>query len=143
MTDDDTISGSCLCGTISYEVRGPILFFNNCHCSMCRKVHGATFGTFLHTRAEGFSWLRGEDGIESFQSSEGNVRCFCKTCGSNVPVVCGDRDHVIIPAGTLDTDPGVAPTVHIFTASKAPWHVITDQIPQFPDFPPGLGESES
>jgi hypothetical protein len=137
MTDDNIVRGSCLCGSISYEARGSILFFNNCHCSMCRKVHGAAYGSFLHTRADGFSWIRGEDQVASFASSAENVRCFCKICGSNVPVVHGEQDHVIIPAGTLDADPGVSPMVHIFTASKAPWHEITDQLPQFPEFPPG------
>ena len=59
--------------------------------------------------------------------------------GCNMPVLFeGDGDEpgeVIIPADTLDDDPGLRPIVHIFTASKAPWHEITDEITQFEGFP--------
>ena len=34
------------------------------------------------------------------------------------------------PLGTLDTDPGVKATRHIFVGSKAPWFDITDTLPQ-------------
>ena len=128
--------GSCLCGAIAYEAPEPALFFNHCHCSMCRKAHGAAFGTFLHTRAGGFRWLRGEDLVRQFHSSPGNSRNFCATCGSNVPVVHPALDHVVIPAGTLDDDPGVRPSVNIFVASKAPWHEITDELPRCDGYPP-------
>ena len=43
---------------------------------------------------------------------------------------------VIVPAGTLDDDPGIRPIVHIHTASKAIWFEITDTLPQFREFPP-------
>jgi hypothetical protein len=40
--------------------------------------------------------------------------------------------------GTLDDDPGVRPQCHVFVGSKAPWHEITDDLPQF-DQGPGDG----
>ncbi len=40
-----------------------------------------------------------------------------------------------IPIGTLDNDPGIKPSVHIFVASKAPWFEITDSLPQYPEMP--------
>lgn len=46
-----------------------------------------------------------------------------------------EAGEVIIPAGTLDDDPGLKPAMHIFTASKAPWYDITDTLPQFDEFP--------
>ena len=35
------IRGSCLCGGIKFEFSGPMSTSSNCHCSMCRKQHGA------------------------------------------------------------------------------------------------------
>jgi hypothetical protein len=32
--------------------------------------------------------------------------------------------------GTLDDDPGVRPSLHLFVGSKAPWHDIADALPQ-------------
>jgi len=56
-------------------------------------------------------------------------------CGSNMPVV-ENGNHVIIPAGTLDDDPGVRPMANIFAGSKAPWFDIEDSLPRFYEFAP-------
>ena len=102
---------------------------------MCRKVHGAAFGSFMHVDANGFEWLSGAELITAYQAPHQDDRCFCSICGSNMPMI-EDDDNVIIPAGTLDTDPGIVPLMHIFTGSKAAWHEITDSLPQFMEFPP-------
>ena len=129
------IRGSCLCGQIAYQLDGGVELMNNCHCSMCRKVHGAAFGSFLHASAQGFRWKSGEQLVERYESSAGNVRAFCRVCGSNMPVV-ENGNHVIIPAGTLDDDPGVRPMANIFAGSKAPWFDIADSLPRFDQFAP-------
>jgi hypothetical protein len=130
------IRGSCLCGNVRFELEGTPQFINHCHCSMCRKVHGAAFGSFLHADGRGFRWLAGESLVENYPSSPGNIRAFCRVCGSNMPMLEEQGAHVIIPAGTLDDDPGVRPIVHIYTASRAPWFVLGDDLPQFAGFPP-------
>ena len=101
---------------------------------MCRKVHGAPFGAFAHGQAKDFHWLRGEPSISRYQSSPDVYRCFCRVCGSSVPVIEGDE--VCIPAGSIDGDPGARPSVHIFVGSKAPWYQTADGLPQFDAFPP-------
>ena len=58
---------------------------------------------------------------------------FCRDCGSLVPGISTER--VNIPAGCLDNDPGIAPLGHIFTASKAPWFTIEDELPQWEERP--------
>jgi len=129
------VSGSCLCGQVKYKVTDSIRMINNCHCSMCRKVHGAAFGSFMHVDGDGFEWLSGAQLITNYHTPHQDDRCFCSNCGSSMPMI-EDDGNVIIPAGTLDTDPGIVPLMHIFTGSKAPWHEITDSLPQFKEFPP-------
>ena len=128
------ISGTCLCGEVAWQFDGSVELINFCHCSMCRKVHGAPFGAFAHGNASEFRWLRGATSISRYQSSPNIFRCFCQVCGSSVPVLEGTE--VCIPAGGIDGDPGVRPSVHIFVGSKAPWYEITDALPQFDGFPP-------
>jgi hypothetical protein len=130
------IRGSCLCGQVRFELEGAPQFINHCHCSMCRKAHGAAFGSFLHADGSGFHWLAGQAHVTNYPSSPANVRAFCSVCGSNVPVLEDEGRHVIIPAGSLDDDPIVRPVVHIHTDSRAPWFEITDALPQFAGFPP-------
>jgi hypothetical protein len=130
------LQGSCLCGRVRYELAATPQFINHCHCSMCRKAHGAAFGSFLHADGRGFRWIAGAASVENYASSAGNSRAFCRVCGSNLPVLEDDGQHVIIPAGTLDVDPGIRPIVHIHTASRAAWFDIADPLPQFAEFPP-------
>jgi len=103
---------------------------------MCRKVHGSAFGTFLHADLIGFKWISGIEFVKIYQVPNQDDRSFCGNCGSNLPVIEKEANNVIIPAGTLDTDPGIKPMMNIFTGSKAPWYEITDLLPQFEEFPP-------
>lgn len=50
----------------------------------------------------------------------------------------GGGGLVGIPAGLLDDDPGVKPSKHIFTGSKAPWWEIMDNVPQYEEWFPGF-----
>ena len=93
------ISGTCLCGEVSWRLDGAVELINFCHCSMCRKIHGAPFGAFAHGNASEFRWLRGEASISRYQSSHNIYRCFCRVCGSSVPVV--EAAEVCIPAGGM------------------------------------------
>ena len=53
-----------------------------------------------------------------------------------MPRAVPTRDVVLIPAGVLDDDPKVRTNYHIYVGSKAPWHEITDDLPQYPEGPP-------
>ena len=45
--------------------------------------------------------------------------------------------------GTLDTDPGVQPLLHMFVRSKVPWFKITDDLEQHGEYPPGFEPPET
>jgi hypothetical protein len=42
---------------------------------------------------------------------------------------------VHVTLGTIEGDPGIRPRAHIFVGSKAVWFEITDDLPQFVEFP--------
>ena len=130
-TRSPTLRGSCLCGAVRFKIRGPLGAMSHCHCAMCRKAHGAAFGTYSRVKRGDFVLLTGEASIRSYRSSPTVTRTFCGTCGSTLQWISDDRpDALDIAIGTLDDDPGVRPSLHIFTASKAPWFEITDALPQ-------------
>lgn len=131
------IKGSCLCGSVTYEIDGSFEFIGHCHCSICRKSHGAAFASWGIVRPETFRWTSGEDFVEGYESSPGQKRCFCKRCGSPLASAhSGVIGEVVV--GTVDGDPGVRPSEHIFVGSKAPWYDITDALPQHREWPPGF-----
>jgi hypothetical protein len=131
------IRGSCLCGAAAFEAYG-LIEFRNCHCSRCRKAHGADYAANIYVRPADFHWLRGEDKLINYRLpfSERFGNTFCRICGSPMPRAVQQRDWIVVPAGALDDDPGVRATYHIFVDSKAPWYDITDDLPQHAEYPP-------
>ena len=95
-------------------------------------------GTNIFYKAHDFRWTRGEELISEYKLPEARFYtvAFCRECGSAMPKLAPERGFAIVPAGSLDTDPGMRPQRHIFTNYKAPWFDITDSIPQFPEGPP-------
>lgn len=120
------LTGSCLCGAIRYEVSTIAGQVGHCHCSMCRKAHGAAFGTYATVAWVDFCLVDGEDRLASYESSPGVTRTFCKTCGSTLQFIPADRPNFGLAIGTLDSDPGIEPTYQIWVRDKAPWWRLQD-----------------
>lgn len=126
------IEGGCLCGEVRYAVDGQIGQVSHCHCSMCRRIHGAAFGTYGAVPKDNFHWLSGAELVTNYRSSDSLERTFCSRCGSTLQAILeAEPDFIYVTLGTMDGDPGCRPECHIFVGSKAPWHEITDALPQF------------
>jgi hypothetical protein len=100
------LRGSCLCGGVRYGITGPLSGALNCHCSMCRKAHGAAFRSRARIKATDFRWVQGEELVTYYESSPGNHRGFCRVCGS--PLLSrfdADPSSYGLPLGALDDDP--------------------------------------
>jgi len=128
----------CLCGDVVWEADGPFQFATHCHCSRCRKAHGAAFATYVLCRGDGFRWIRGRERVTRYESTPGLFRPFCSRCGSTVPNEHLWNEQLGIPAGPLEGDPETQPVAHLFAVSKAPWYEITDSLPRFDAYPPGI-----
>ncbi|AHL75594.1 aldehyde-activating protein [Stutzerimonas stutzeri] len=125
-----TQRGSCLCRRVTYEINGPLTDVLNCHCSMCRKLHAAAFRTRARIASRDWKTLSGVESIKFYESSSGEHKAFCSTCGSSLFTRFDAYPEVLgFPLGTLDTDPGVKPTRNVYVANKAPWFDITDDLP--------------
>jgi len=134
------INGGCLCGSVTYEIDESPVVAMHCHCSICRRAHGATFGSFAVIPKDKFRWTSALGDLGRYESAPGNERQFCRQCGSQVTMVEDWNPRgVTICMGSFYDDPGVLPSGHIFAGSKAPWHEITDDLPQADTWPPGVG----
>ena len=127
------VRGSCLCGDVAFELRGKPLRMTHCHCSRCRRGRSAAHATNLVYPLDAFTWVRGESQLAVFRLPDARYfgTAFCLRCGSDVARALTESQVVVVPAGSLDDDPGVRPEQHIFTGSKASWFRITDSLPQF------------
>jgi hypothetical protein len=112
-----------LCRRVAFEADPPALKFVRCHCSRCRKASGSAFAANLYVAPQGFRWLQGEELVVRFDLAE--ARSFsaahCRACGAPLPHATRSGREMIIPAGSLDADPGVSPTLECCWESRAPW----------------------
>src|SRR5689334_3494290 len=108
--EEQLLTGRCLCEGIAYEIRGELGPIFNCHCSKCRRWHGAAFRTRATIAASQFSWIKGENLLARYHSSEFVVKHFCSICGSNlVSTYDNDPNRIGIPLGGLDQAPSNRP----------------------------------
>jgi hypothetical protein len=131
----EKLTGSCLCNGVSYEISGGVGDLTHCHCSMCRKMHGAAFSTYAPVAWAAFKFIQGEDLISDYRSSEDVTRTFCRACGSTLQFIRDDRPGFGLAVGTLDDDPGRRPTAQIWVSDKAAWWDLQSEPPCYDTYP--------
>lgn len=130
------ITGHCECGRIQFEIDGQIQDFSHCHCSQCRRMHGAAYASFVGVSRDDVHFLSGESDLTTYRSSTTGQRTFCSTCGSNIYVALdAEPDTLYVAMGVIDGNPSLPPAYHIYVGSKAPWHEINDDLRQYDKAP--------
>ena len=127
------LEGSCLCGAVKYTVLDEFEYALNCHCSKCRRATGSAFKPFGGIARSKLAVSSGEANLIRFGGDEAHD-IHCGSCGSLLYSVLNQGAKVHVTYGTLIDAPSLSPTAHIFVRSKAPWHVIGDDLPQYDEF---------
>jgi len=124
------LQGRCLCGAVQYVVADEFVYAANCHCSNCRRATGSAFKPFAGIERDKLRITQGVRGLMRFGEPDAcDVRC--GTCGSFLYSVVRGGAFVHVALGSLLDTPSIRPTEHIFVGSKAPWFIITDDLPQY------------
>lgn len=117
-------AGSCLCGSVRYRVEGGFQRVTHCHCSMCRKSHGAAFATYATVSTSQLSIEDATGTLTWYCSSPTAERGFCTGCGASLFWRDEAREPglVAFSLGTVDTPIGQIEIRDIFVESRADWH---------------------
>ena len=131
MSDNKTLTGTCLCGEVRFEVEPPVKFCAHCHCSMCRRAHGAAFVTWTGVVAERFRVTQGDTRLQRYESSPEATRSFCSQCGTTLFFESqrwAGEIHIVV--SNLQPDHGLIPQAHVFFDDRADWVEIADALPR-------------
>ena len=131
------MKGSCLCGTVEYEILQLDSPIAHCACRTCRKAHAAAFNSSAAVSRGNFSWRKGQENLKHYESSPGKRRYFCANCGSHIVAERAGQPNLILRVATLDDDPGVTPACLIWQSHEAAWLEYGSRIPSFPEWQPG------
>lgn len=133
------VQGSCLCGQIEYEVELIPEQTFNCHCSYCRKAHGAAFVTVTLAKGDTLVIKKGQEFLTEHQNELGGFRAFCSKCGTRLMNYAPDKTaYLAIALSTVDIPVNFQPVAHVNIESKASWHEPYEGIPAFQSLPTGL-----
>jgi len=127
------LTGSCLCNAIQFEIDQFQPEAAHCHCSMCRKFHGALFATYGSVKKAHFRWVTGKDELKTFSASNGTERSFCERCGSSLVFASpnASSDIIEIALGAVEGDIPLEPDAHIFVGSGSSCTRISDSLPKY------------
>jgi hypothetical protein len=126
--DQPIIRGRCLCGACVFELVGRANWVGHCHCDSCRRATASAFTTWIG-QENGFWRLVGEEPA-TYQSSPGNLRGFCRTCGS--PIFYQSQryaNEMHFYAALLDNADGIEPQAHFHADEKLSWVHMSDGLP--------------
>ena len=125
------VAGSCLCGAVEFEARLPSKFCAHCHCSNCRRAHGAAFVTWVGFPKERVKTISRVDALHRYLTDTGATRSFCSKCGSTLffesPRWAGE---VHVARANIRGEIDRVPSGHFYVDHRASWWTITDSLPQ-------------
>jgi hypothetical protein len=127
-------TGRCLCGAVTYEVRGQLRDIILCHCVECRRW-GGSVAAFSATRNEDLVIVQAAAlrWIDSPASDRQARRGFCGDCGSSLFWQAAGAERISIAAGTLDDPIGLRVVAHIYTHQASDYELFDDGLPRDPD----------
>jgi hypothetical protein len=116
-------TGGCLCGGVTYQLRGALRPVVACHCLQCRKTSGHYVAATQVTASN--ASISGET-LTWYRSSETAERGFCSVCGSNLFWRRLGNDHISIWAGTIDGPTGLHMESQLHTESAGDYYDLPD-----------------
>ena len=120
--EESKIRGSCLCGSVKFEIEPKLGIYRYCFCTLCRKNRGTRLAANILVGPEAFHWTSGESLVGRFYLPDSRFgNCFCSHCGTPMPRHTLSGNSVVIPVGVLDDDPGVQPNHVVFWDSRVSW----------------------
>ena len=133
MAGQETVTGRCLCGSVEFELRLPSKWCAHCHCSMCRRAHGAGYVTWVGFESDHFMLKKGDHHLQWYESSPGARRGFCSSCGSTMLFESerwAGETHVALAC--IDGPVDRAPAAHAFFDTHVGWAPVDDDLKKIP-----------
>lgn len=115
-------AGSCLCGAVRFDAELPSKWVAHCHCSLCRRAHGAAFVTWVGMDATRVQLDDAQQQLRWYASTPGAERGFCSHCGSMMffrSERWAGELHIAraLFAGPVDREP----QVHVYWGDHVDW----------------------
>lgn len=120
-----SITGSCLCGEVTFAINKPFNAIGHCYCSLCRKPRSGTYKHWALLGSNQFQWTGGKQHLGSYEYAPGKEHLRCNLCSD---VLVSNEDGIMAKVAIDVVDPDARPMQHIFVGSKTVWQEIADRV---------------
>jgi len=122
-------TGSCLCGSVAFEIHGPMDDILLCHCTQCRKQTGHYWAS-AHCTDKDLRFIS-KEGLAWYTSSDMAKRGFCKNCGSTLFwKTTPDNGVTSISCGAINGATGLKIGAQLFSDDKGDYYELPTGVPK-------------
>jgi hypothetical protein len=128
----DKIKGSCQCKAVQYEINPAVKLVGNCHCTICKKITGASFSTIVIVAEDDFAVVQGTDQLSTWQVSDLAAKNFCCKCGT--PIFNAHKKYPgrrMIYLGSFDDPNFATPVLNLHCESKLDWIFSIEELKSY------------
>ena len=128
-----TISGSCFCQAVQYELMSESQMQGLCYCTDCQRVGGSSHWTSYAVTPSDFHLLQGTLTGYTYDPGSGRevTRHFCGTCGTQIMVQSDALGVASVNAMTLDEADRFIPRLNYFSDSAPGWCQVDQGLAKF------------
>ena len=133
------IEGGCACGAVRFKITAPAMAVGVCHCLDCQKSSGGGPNYVALFPKTSFELTKGEAKVYECKGDSGADigRAFCADCGTPLWAIPAPMTPFFpVKLGALDDRADYMPSLHLYTDSAQPWHLMHEGLPRFPKAPP-------
>ena len=114
--------GRCLCGAVTFKIKGELRQVLVCHCSQCRRSSGHQWAATA-APVEAIE-IDCQNTLSWYRSSSKAKRGFCRRCGSSLFWQLDGSASLSIAAGSLDLPTGLSTQEHIYFEDASDYYSV-------------------
>ena len=114
--------GRCLCGAVTFKIKGELRQVLVCHCSQCRRSSGHQWAATA-APVEAIE-IDCQNTLSWYRSSSKAKRGFCSRCGSSLFWQLDGSTSLSIAAGSLNLPTGLSTQEHIYFENASDYYRV-------------------
>ena len=114
--------GRCLCGAVTFKIKGELRQVLVCHCSQCRRSSGHQWAATA-APVEAIE-IDCQNTLSWYRSSSKAKRGFCSRCGSSLFWQLDGSTSLSIAAGSLDLPTGLSRQEHFYFENASDYYSV-------------------
>jgi hypothetical protein len=130
-TKSGSVRSACFCEGVQYEIEMPTELCVRCHCTMCRRAHGAGYTTWVILPTKQLQIHTGKDKLTHCESFDHGSGDFCSVCGSELfGWSTRTPEQLYLRLGNLKGEIDRSPQAHVGFENRVPWITVADDLPR-------------